>query len=122
MIVELDRSSDEPPHAQLTRQLIRLIADGTLEVGAQLPTVRQLAGDLGVAPNTVARCFKELETAGLLATDGRRGTTVAGTRAAAQRERRNALTKAARAFVEIARDAGASNDETLSALRAVLAK
>ena len=76
MIVELDRSSDEPPHAQLTRQLIRLIADGTLAVGAQLPTVRQLSGDLGIAPNTVARCIKDLEAAGLLATHGRRGTTV----------------------------------------------
>lgn len=49
-----------------------------LPPGAKLPPVRRLAGDLGLAPNTVARAFRELEAAGLVETQGRRGTIVAG--------------------------------------------
>ena len=53
------------------------IEAGELPPGAQLPTVRRLAGELGIAPNTVARTYRELEQAGLVRTAGRRGTVVA---------------------------------------------
>lgn len=72
----LDPGSAEPPFAQLRRQLIEQIRDGQLPPGSRLPTVRRLAGDLGIAPNTVARAYRELETEGLIEGRGRAGTFV----------------------------------------------
>lgn len=77
MIIELDPSSKEPPYTQLKVAIARLIASGELAPGTQLPTIRQLAGDLDIAPNTVARAYRELEADGLLRSRGRRGTAVA---------------------------------------------
>ena len=116
MIVKLDRSSDEPPHAQLTRQIVRLIAEGSLEVGMRLPTVRQLASDLGIAPNTIVRCFGDLEAMGLVAMHGRRGTTVAGGFVIAQQHRRTALIAAARTFADLVVSSGTSADEAINAV------
>ena len=73
----VDTSSAVPPFEQLRQQLVAQIEDGELTPGTQLPTVRRLAGDLGIAPNTVARTYRELEQAGLVRTAGRRGTVVA---------------------------------------------
>ena len=120
MIVEVDRSSDEPPHAQLTRQIVRLIADRSLAVGTRLPTVRQLATDLGIAPNTVVRCYRDLETSGLVQTDGRRGTTVSGSPAIAQQQRLTALVSAAHTFAELVRASGATHAEARAALNTAL--
>jgi DNA-binding transcriptional regulator YhcF (GntR family) len=76
-MLTVDASSSVPPFEQLRHQIAEQIADGTLPPGTQLPTVRRLADDLGLAPNTVARTYRELEQAGLLRTAGRRGTVVA---------------------------------------------
>ncbi len=53
-----------------------MIANGLLMPGQKLPTVRQLAADLGLAPNTVARAYRELEADNIITTHGRRGTFV----------------------------------------------
>ena len=76
-VVELDLDSKVPPYEQIRVQLISMISGGILNPGEQLPTVRDLAGDLRVAPGTVARVYRELEDAGWVVTAGRRGTTVA---------------------------------------------
>ncbi len=73
----IDTSSPVPPFEQLRQQLMSQIEDGELRPGTQLPTVRRLAEDLGLAPNTVARAYRELEQAGAVRTAGRRGTVVA---------------------------------------------
>lgn len=73
----IDASSPVPPFEQLRQQLVAQIEDGELTPGSQLPTVRRLAADLELAPNTVARTYRELEQAGLVRTAGRRGTVVA---------------------------------------------
>ena len=70
-VVELDSRDRTPIYAQLERGLRAAIATGRLRVGDQLPTVRQLAVDLRVNANTVARVYSELERAGVLET--RRG-------------------------------------------------
>src|SRR5690606_28713773 len=57
-------------------QVLAGIADGTLIAGTRLPAVRALAAELGIAPNTVARAYRELETDGILETRGRNGTVV----------------------------------------------
>jgi GntR family transcriptional regulator len=65
------------PFQQIMDQFRSLIERGELRTGDSLPTVRQLAGDLGVAPNTVARAYAELQEEGWLTCEGRRGTRVA---------------------------------------------
>ncbi len=76
MRLRIDHSSAVPPYEQLRLQLAGQINDGTLAVGSKLPTVRALASDLGIAANTVARAYRELEAAELLETRGRAGTFV----------------------------------------------
>jgi GntR family transcriptional regulator len=68
--------SGEPIYRQLIRQITHAITTGTLKPGDRLPTIRQLAGDLVVNPNTVARSYRELEQAGLVESGPRRGTFV----------------------------------------------
>jgi DNA-binding transcriptional regulator YhcF (GntR family) len=74
--VVIDPSSDLPPYEQVRVQVAAQVASGALPAGTRLATVRQLALDLGLAANTVARAYRELETGGVIATEGRRGTFV----------------------------------------------
>ena len=76
MIVTVDPRSPTPPFEQLRISIRRLVATGELRLGSRLPTVRQLASDLGIAPGTVARAFRELESEGIIETRGRHGTRV----------------------------------------------
>lgn len=76
-LLPIDPASDTPPFEQVRLQVAGLVADGELAAGEKLPTVRQLAADLGLAANTVARAYRELETDGVIVTQGRRGTFVA---------------------------------------------
>ena len=73
---EIDATGAHPPFEQLKSQVIERIAAGELIVGTKLPAVRQLAKDLGIAPNTVARAYRELEADGFVRTLGRNGTVV----------------------------------------------
>src|SRR3954452_18952815 len=78
----LDPDAAEPPYEQLRRQVATRAASGDLPPGTRLPTVRALAAELRLAANTVARAYRELETDGVVVTEGRRGTFVASTTAA----------------------------------------
>lgn len=75
-MIRIDNNSPTPPFEQLRSQLAQQIVDQTLVVGVRLPTVRTLAADLGLAVNTVARAYRELEGAGLIETRGRAGSFV----------------------------------------------
>jgi GntR family transcriptional regulator len=72
----IDPASPVPLYAQIERAIRAAIAAGVLRAGDRLPTVRQLAVDLRVNANTVARVYSELERAGVLATQRGVGTTV----------------------------------------------
>ena len=72
----VDSTSPTPIYAQLDRSIRAAIATGALEPGAQLPTVRQLAVDLAVNANTVARVYAQLERDGMLETRRGVGTFV----------------------------------------------
>lgn len=74
--IRIDLTSKVAPFEQIKASIIGAIADGSLPVGHRLPSIRQLAADLGVAPNTVARSYRELEDGGFVMSRGRRGTTV----------------------------------------------
>lgn len=76
--ITVNVASTTPPYDQIRSQIASLIAGGALETGARLPTVRSLASDLGVAPGTVARAYKELEASGLIESRRRNGTVVLG--------------------------------------------
>jgi DNA-binding transcriptional regulator YhcF (GntR family) len=76
----VDTASRVPPYEQLRAQLAALVAEGALPPGTRLATVRQMATDLGLAANTVARAYRELEADGVVETHGRRGTFVRSTR------------------------------------------
>ena len=72
----LDLKSGVPVYRQIIDQVRGGIASGTLSVGDQLPTVRQLAVDLSINPNTVVRAYRELEFGGLLETHQGTGTFI----------------------------------------------
>src|SRR5690625_4764939 len=76
-MLQIDPGAELPPYEQLRRQLIEQIQTGQLPQKTRLPAVRRLAADLGIAPGTVARAYKELENEGYLVTRGRNGTLVA---------------------------------------------
>lgn len=77
MTWHIDPASPLPPYEQLKAQLVAQMDSGELLVGTRLPSVRRLAADLGLAPNTVARTYRELEGEGYVTTAGRNGTVVA---------------------------------------------
>ena len=119
-IVSVDPRDRTPIYAQLDRALRAAIATGRLSAGDQLPTVRQLAVELSVNANTVARVYAELERAGVLETRRGVGTFVNATPAQAhppkQHERR------LRTFIiRLLADASAAGftlDDLLEALQA----
>ena len=119
-VIRIDVRDSTPIYAQIEHALRAAIAAGRLRVGDQLPTVRELAVDLAVNANTVARVYSDLERAGVLET--RRGV---GSFVAATRDRARSAENKARhlnAFVtRILADAdrhGFTIDEVLTALRA----
>ncbi|MGE2730187.1 GntR family transcriptional regulator [Mycolicibacterium vaccae] len=99
--VRVDPHGDRPLFDQLRTQIIEGIRDGELAAGTRLPTVRELAGQLDLAVNTVARAYRELEAAGILETRGRFGTFVARSDPADA-----AMATAAHTFVSAARALG----------------
>jgi DNA-binding transcriptional regulator YhcF (GntR family) len=111
MHIHIDPDVVTAPFEQIRTQIATMVSDGTLSAGTKLPTVRQLATDLGLAANTVAKAYRELESDGVISTDGRRGsfvrsTVVSGGSAAD-------LRAAAEAYVLVARRAGLSQPEAL---------
>lgn len=102
-----DPSSDQPPFDQLRTQIARRAATGDLPPGTRLPTVRALAEQLGLATNTVARAYRELEADGVVVTEGRRGTFIASSAAASSPD----ALQAARDYVATARRVGLSLEE-----------
>ena len=116
-MLEVDPGSATPPYEQLREQLAALVTFGALPPGTRLPAIRQLSGDLGLAPGTVARAYRELEAAGLVVSRGRHGTTVAG----GDRLAPSPLLDAARRYAADARRLGMRQDDALTAVRAAFA-
>ena len=114
----LDLHSGMPVYRQLIDQVRGGVASGSLTAGDQLPTVRQLAVDLAINPNTVLRAYRELELGGMLETHQGTGTFVAKKKPEknnAERERQ--LTQMAGEFAARAGAAGFSVEDLLERLR-----
>ena len=112
IFLAVDPDLELPPFQQIVEQLRAFIERGELRPGDVLPTVRQVAGDLGVAPNTVARAYTELQERGWLSSDGRRGTHVAReTPATDKRARATALRETIAQFLTTLTHRGYSANE-----------
>ncbi|MFJ8104325.1 GntR family transcriptional regulator [Streptomyces sp. NPDC096132] len=118
--VRVDTTSQVPPYEQIRAQLAALILTGRLTEGDRLPTVRQLAADLGLAPGTVARAYRELEAAELIRTRRGAGTRVAALPSEPQHPDAARLATLARDFTSAARALGAGTDAILTAVREAL--
>jgi GntR family transcriptional regulator len=116
-ILRLDSSSGVPFYRQVIDQVLLAVADGRLKPGEQLPTVRQLAVDLSVNLNTVAKAYREMEIRGIVETQQGTGTFVATRRADRKTsERRKALGGLVDRFVALATSNGFSLEELADAL------
>ncbi|GAA1117011.1 GntR family transcriptional regulator [Arthrobacter flavus] len=114
--LRLDQASSVPPYEQLRVQILDAANDGSLPVGTRLPPVRTLAGHLGVAVNTVARAYRELEQANIVVTRSRAGTVVA----AAGDEARQRAAEAADGYADVIKANGLTEEEAVAYLRAAL--
>jgi GntR family transcriptional regulator len=119
VILEVDARSPVPPYEQLREQVTAMVLGGRLARGDRLPSIRQLANDLGLAGGTVARAYRELESDGVVVTRGRHGTVIEGP--PRQPAPPAELLEAARAYAGEAARTGANLDDALKAVRVAFA-
>jgi GntR family transcriptional regulator len=120
---EIFSGSGEPIYAQIEAQIRRAVANGGLRAGEQLPSVRALAEQLTVNPNTVSRAYNELIAEGIVAAQQGRGVFVARQRqvfSAAERQRR--LNAAIRAFLDEVALLGLSQAQIQSRLKEIFSE
>ncbi len=115
MIISIDPRSPTPPYEQIRSQVVALASSGGLRPGTRLPTVRMLAGHLGLAVNTVAHAYRALERDGVVETRGRKGTFVA-----ARDSVQGQAQQAAAAYADQARRLGLDPAEALRLVSAEL--
>ncbi|MGH9721539.1 MAG: GntR family transcriptional regulator [Bryobacteraceae bacterium] len=114
----LDGASGVPAYRQIIDQILSAIARGALKGGDQIPTVRQLAVDLAINPNTVVRAYRELEIRGILSTQQGIGTFITEKKIKPdEAERQRQLTRMAGELLARAGGAGFSAQEILSCLQ-----
>jgi DNA-binding transcriptional regulator YhcF (GntR family) len=114
MILHVDPSDSTPVYEQIREQILTMISTGSLAPGVQLPTIRQLASDLGLAKGTVSRAYETLLHDGAIISRGRHGTHVANKpRALLPTERAARLDAAANSLALAAIQLGVSPDEAI---------
>jgi DNA-binding transcriptional regulator YhcF (GntR family) len=116
MDIVVDHDSAVPPYEQVRLRIAELAGSGRLAAGFRLPPVRALASELGLAVNTVARSYRELEQAGLVETRGRAGTVITAKAAKTPAEAR----RAAQGYAATMRRLGIAPDQALDLIRAAL--
>ena len=115
-LFRLDPSSGVPFYRQIIDQVLLAVGDGRLRPGSQLPTVRQLAVDLSVNLNTVAKAYREMEIRGIVQTQQGTGTFIAAREGAKSRERRKALADLVDRFIANGEALGIPLEDLLEAL------
>jgi GntR family transcriptional regulator len=116
--LQLDLRSGVPVYRQIIDQIRGAIASGALSTGDQLPTVRQLAVDLAINPNTVVRAYKELDLSGQLETHQGTGTFISAQKSAHPAdERERQLSQIVADAVARAGAAGFTLDQLMEKLR-----
>ncbi len=116
--IQLDKTGGVPFYRQIIDLVKGGIATGRLEPGDQLPTVRQLAVDLSINPNTVSRAYMELELTGLVATQMGSGTFVSNKRVEQdEMERQRILDELCQQLLSRATSHGLTLDDILENLK-----
>jgi DNA-binding transcriptional regulator YhcF (GntR family) len=118
--ITFDEASPEPLSEQLSTAVADRIHRGSLAPGTRLPTVRALAEDLGLAPNTVAKAYRALDEAGLIEGRGRQGTFVTDRLPKRVPDRERRLAEAADAFVRRGAQLGFGDEDVRKALNRAL--
>jgi GntR family transcriptional regulator len=114
----IDQHSGVPVYRQLIDQIQAALATGAMSVGDQLPTVRRVAVDLAINPNTVVRAYREMEVRGILDTQQGTGTFIAENQAKPSKgDRERQLSQLATEFVARAGSAGFKVSELVDALQ-----
>jgi len=116
MKLTIDEHSPTTPFEQLRQQVVDAVRTGTAAPGDKLPTVRRLADELGLAPNTVARAYRELEQGEVIETRGRLGSFIAATGDPTRRQAQ----RAAAEFAERMRGLGLDAQDALALAAAAL--
>jgi DNA-binding transcriptional regulator YhcF (GntR family) len=114
--LRLGARSSVPPFEQIKQAILGAANSGEAAVGTRLPPVRALAAHLGIAANTVARAYRELEQAGVVETRGRAGTVLT----AGGDDARRRVADAADGFAAVVRSAGVSESDAVAIVRAAL--
>ena len=127
MNIDVDSQSAVPAYEQIRSQITRAVLTGAVAPGTRLPTIRQLAGDLSLATNTVARAYRELESDRIITTLGKKGSFVAEpSRATAtertEEERRQTLLGAAATYAMTAHSLGYGLDLAVDELRSAMTR
>ena len=117
LTLTIDRGLDDPVYEQVAGQIRQLVSCGALGPGTALPSVRQLARDLGVNLNTIARAYRLLEAEGFLVIRDRAGVTVAAPAERIDDSARTELLGQLRAILARLRQAGMTTDELLQRIR-----
>ena len=117
MKLSVDHSSAVPPFEQVLDGIAAAVRSGELSAGDRLPTVRKLAADVGLAINTVARAYRELEEGGVVETRGRNGTFVAAAGPVLAME----AALATAAYAKRLRELGIGIEEAVTLVRRALA-
>jgi GntR family transcriptional regulator len=122
MQIKLDFRSGIPIYVQIIDQIKHLVATGVLRPDDQLPTVRQLASDLRINFNTVARAYRMLDEAGVISTQQGRGTYILDQPSpeAAERLRQQSLQALTRRYLTRAYQLGFSLEEIRAAFEYAL--
>jgi GntR family transcriptional regulator len=115
--IYLSRQDGVPTYLQIVNQIKHLVASGRLKAGEELPPIRVLAQRLLINPNTVARAYRELETAGIVAKRSTTGTYVSDAGSPlARRERLKILSERIDALLVEARQLNVNTDEIIDLL------
>jgi DNA-binding transcriptional regulator YhcF (GntR family) len=117
LTLTIDRNLEEPVYEQVADQVRRIVASGELAPGTTLPSVRQVAGDLGVNLNTIARAYRLLEGEGFLVIRDRAGVAVAAPAKNIEHSARDKLLDQMRAILARLRQAGMTTEELLPVMR-----
>lgn len=114
--ITVTHDSSIPPYEQLRLGVIAQVRSGELTAGTKIPTVRALAAQLGLAPNTVARAYRELEADGVVETRGRQGSFIASS----GDPTKDLAGRAATDYVATIRRLGLDDEAALKYVRAAL--
>lgn len=115
MDFSIDHDSAAAPYEQLRLQIVAAVGSGDMVVGTKLPTVRAMAEQLGLAVNTVAKTYRELEKSGTIETRGRRGSFIAASGGTDEKVR-----SAADVFASAMHDLGVDDATAVKAAEAAL--